>query len=190
MWLCCRLSGRLPWHYHPYASRSCSRLACSRHPLRFAHKSRTELRWPNPELSTNLPKRTTGLTGSATDTFRNRPFHFVAQSVVPGSGVGGGGYYGTDINNNDQPGWISRESSPFGSSRSRRRSLPSSGPILVGAISKGISLLKCLRATNKCPPCRSTGSDRTRRSTIRFGLASVTRAPGSWYRTRCSPGSC
>jgi len=33
-----------------------------------------------------------------TDTFRSRPFHFVAQSVVPGSGVGGGGYYGRDLN--------------------------------------------------------------------------------------------
>src|SRR5882724_12931747 len=34
----------------------------------------------------------------ATSTFRSRPFHFVAQSVVPGSGVGGGGYYGQDLN--------------------------------------------------------------------------------------------
>jgi hypothetical protein len=34
----------------------------------------------------------------ATDFFRSRPFHFVAQSVVPGSGVGGGGYYGRDLN--------------------------------------------------------------------------------------------
>src|SRR5215470_1895024 len=33
-----------------------------------------------------------------TSTFRSRPFHFVAQSVVPGSGVGGGGYYGRDLN--------------------------------------------------------------------------------------------
>jgi len=33
----------------------------------------------------------------ATSTFRSRPFHFVAQSVVPGSGVGGGGYYGQDL---------------------------------------------------------------------------------------------
>lgn len=40
--------------------------------------------------------------GCATDSFRNRPFHFTAQTVVPGGGVGGGGYYGTDINNNDQ----------------------------------------------------------------------------------------
>jgi hypothetical protein len=40
--------------------------------------------------------------GCATDTFRARPFHFVAQTVVPGSGVGGGGYYGQDFNNNDQ----------------------------------------------------------------------------------------
>src|SRR5216684_1747135 len=38
----------------------------------------------------------------ATDSFRNRPFHFVAQTVVPGSGVGGGGYFGKDFNNNDQ----------------------------------------------------------------------------------------
>lgn len=35
----------------------------------------------------------------ATSTFRSRPFHFLAQSVVPGSGVGGGGYYGRDLNN-------------------------------------------------------------------------------------------
>lgn len=34
----------------------------------------------------------------ATSTFRSRPFHFIAQSVVPGSGVGGGGYYGRDSN--------------------------------------------------------------------------------------------
>jgi hypothetical protein len=33
-----------------------------------------------------------------TSTFRSRPFHFLAQSVVPGSGVGGGGYYGRDLN--------------------------------------------------------------------------------------------
>jgi hypothetical protein len=32
-------------------------------------------------------------------TFRSRPFHFLAQSVVPGSGTGGGGYYGLDLNN-------------------------------------------------------------------------------------------
>jgi len=34
----------------------------------------------------------------ATSAFRSRPFHFVAQSIVPGSGVGGGGYYGRDLN--------------------------------------------------------------------------------------------
>jgi len=34
-----------------------------------------------------------------TSTFRSRPFHFVAQSIVPGSGTGGGGYYGRDLNN-------------------------------------------------------------------------------------------
>src|SRR5262245_47608802 len=33
-----------------------------------------------------------------TSTFRSRPFHFLVQSVVPGSGVGGGGYYGRDLN--------------------------------------------------------------------------------------------
>ena len=35
----------------------------------------------------------------ATSTFRSRPFHFLAQSVAPGSGVGGGGYYGRDLSN-------------------------------------------------------------------------------------------
>jgi hypothetical protein len=34
----------------------------------------------------------------ATSTFRSRPFHFVAQSIVPGSGVGGGGRYTRDLN--------------------------------------------------------------------------------------------
>jgi hypothetical protein len=34
----------------------------------------------------------------AIDFFRSRPFHFVAQTVVPGSGVGGGGQYGRDLN--------------------------------------------------------------------------------------------
>lgn len=34
----------------------------------------------------------------ATSTFRSRPFHFVAQSIVPGSAVGGGGRYAPDIN--------------------------------------------------------------------------------------------
>lgn len=34
----------------------------------------------------------------ASSTFRSRPFHFVAQSVVPGSGVGGGGRYTKDLN--------------------------------------------------------------------------------------------
>lgn len=37
----------------------------------------------------------------ATSTFRSRPFHFVAQSIVPGSGVGGGGYYGRDLNSDN-----------------------------------------------------------------------------------------
>ena len=34
----------------------------------------------------------------ATSTFTSRPFHFVAQSIVPGSGVGGGGRYSRDLN--------------------------------------------------------------------------------------------
>ncbi len=34
----------------------------------------------------------------ATSTFRSRPFHFVVQSIVPGSGVGGGGRYSKDLN--------------------------------------------------------------------------------------------
>jgi hypothetical protein len=36
-----------------------------------------------------------------TSTFRSRPFHFLVQSVVPGSGVGGGGYYGRDLNSDN-----------------------------------------------------------------------------------------
>jgi hypothetical protein len=38
------------------------------------------------------------LISCATSTFRSRPFHFVAQSIVPGSGVGGGGRYAPDLN--------------------------------------------------------------------------------------------
>jgi hypothetical protein len=34
----------------------------------------------------------------ATSTFTSRPFHFLAQSIVPGSGVGGGGRYSRDLN--------------------------------------------------------------------------------------------
>ena len=34
----------------------------------------------------------------ATSTFTARPFHFLAQTVVPGSGVGGGGRYSVDLN--------------------------------------------------------------------------------------------
>jgi hypothetical protein len=34
----------------------------------------------------------------ATSTFTARPFHFLAQSIVPGSGVGGGGRYSADLN--------------------------------------------------------------------------------------------
>jgi hypothetical protein len=34
----------------------------------------------------------------ATSSFRSRPFHFLAQSIVPGSAVGGGGRYTLDLN--------------------------------------------------------------------------------------------
>jgi len=49
------------------------------------------------DLTTDFGKDT--FLSCATSAFRSRPFHFVAQSVVPGSGVGGGGYYGQDLNN-------------------------------------------------------------------------------------------
>lgn len=48
------------------------------------------------DLTTDFGKDT--FLSCATSTFRSRPFHFVAQSIVPGSGVGGGGYYGRDLN--------------------------------------------------------------------------------------------
>ncbi len=37
----------------------------------------------------------------ATSTFTARPFHFLAQSIVPGSGVGGGARYILDLNENN-----------------------------------------------------------------------------------------
>jgi len=43
-----------------------------------------------PDMTTDFGKDTFLLAPPA---IRSRPFHFVAQSVVPGSGVGGGGYY-------------------------------------------------------------------------------------------------
>ena len=48
------------------------------------------------DMTTDFGKDT--FLACATSTFRARPFHFVAQSIVPGSGVGGGGYYGRDLN--------------------------------------------------------------------------------------------
>jgi len=48
------------------------------------------------DMTTDFGKDT--FISCATSTFRSRPFHFVVQSVVPGSGVGGGGYYGRDLN--------------------------------------------------------------------------------------------
>lgn len=38
------------------------------------------------------------LMACATSAFTSRPFHFLAQSIVPGSGVGGGGRYAPDVN--------------------------------------------------------------------------------------------
>lgn len=37
----------------------------------------------------------------ATSSFTSRPFHFLAQGIVPGSGVGGGGRYSLDLNEED-----------------------------------------------------------------------------------------
>src|SRR5215467_949586 len=48
------------------------------------------------DMTTDFGKDT--FLSCATSTFRSRPFHFLAQSIVPGSGVGGGGYYGQDMN--------------------------------------------------------------------------------------------
>ncbi len=49
----------------------------------------------NCDLSHDFRKK---FISCATSTFRARPFHFVAQSIVPGSGVGGGGRYSRDLN--------------------------------------------------------------------------------------------
>jgi hypothetical protein len=49
----------------------------------------------NCSLFTDFAKK---FISCATSTFRSRPFHFLAQSVVPGSGVGGGGRYTADLN--------------------------------------------------------------------------------------------
>jgi hypothetical protein len=42
----------------------------------------------NCSLTTDFRKK---FFNCASSTFRSRPFHFLAQSIVPGSGVGGGG---------------------------------------------------------------------------------------------------
>lgn len=49
----------------------------------------------NCSLSSEFAKK---LFPCASSTFRSRPFHFVAQSLVPGSGVGGGGRFAKDFN--------------------------------------------------------------------------------------------
>ena len=51
----------------------------------------------NCSLSSDFRRK---LFDCASSTFRSRPFHFLAQTVVPGSGVGGGGRYSRDINEN------------------------------------------------------------------------------------------
>ena len=48
------------------------------------------------DMTTDFGKDT--FLSCATSAFRSRPFHFVTQSIVPGSGVGGGSYYGQDLN--------------------------------------------------------------------------------------------
>jgi hypothetical protein len=49
----------------------------------------------NCSLATDFGKK---IMGCASSTFRSRPFHFLAQSIVPGSGIGGGGRYSRDLN--------------------------------------------------------------------------------------------
>lgn len=49
----------------------------------------------NCSLATEFTKK---FMSCATSTFRSRPFHFLVQGVVPGSGVGGGGRYSRDLN--------------------------------------------------------------------------------------------
>jgi hypothetical protein len=49
----------------------------------------------NCSLATDFEKK---LIPCATSTFTSRPFHFLAQSIVPGSAVGGGGRYAKDMN--------------------------------------------------------------------------------------------
>jgi hypothetical protein len=49
----------------------------------------------NCSLATEFTKK---FMSCATSTFRSRPFHFLAQGIVPGSGVGGGGRYSRDLN--------------------------------------------------------------------------------------------
>ena len=44
----------------------------------------------NCSLATDFRKK---FFNCASSTFRSRPFHFLVQSIVPGSGVGGGGRY-------------------------------------------------------------------------------------------------
>jgi len=49
----------------------------------------------NCSLATDFRKK---FISCASSTFRSRPFHFLAQSIVPGSAVGGGGRYSRDLN--------------------------------------------------------------------------------------------
>ena len=49
----------------------------------------------NCALATDFRKK---IFDCASSTFQSRPFHFLAQSIVPGSAVGGGGRYSRDLN--------------------------------------------------------------------------------------------
>jgi len=49
----------------------------------------------NCSLATDFRKK---FFSCASSTFQARPFHFLAQSIVPGSAVGGGGRYSRDLN--------------------------------------------------------------------------------------------
>src|SRR5882724_5205351 len=113
----------------------------------------------------------------ATSTFRSRPFHFLAQSVVPGSGVGGGGYYGRDLNRDI---WQNKlEFTGVMTIRqfcSPKQNSPPAARTSAPSIPTKISLFRFTRATNRCRIFPSTASARTPMSTTPFSSASATRA--------------
>jgi hypothetical protein len=128
------------------------------------------------DLTTDFGKDT--LLSCATSTFRSRPFHFVAQSIVPGSGVGGGGYYGRDLNSDIWQNrleftgvmtirqfWLAKRSSPL-AVRTSAHFTPTK-----------ILHFSFTRATNRCRICPSMASVRIPMSTMRF--ISVNEIPAS-----------